>query len=90
MPKPTQLVKAAVTLAAAWLAGNLIQKAVKDRNFRRRASDLGETARKRAHSAGKLVGENLSRLAEAAGKQAPVIRREAAKQIKRLSKAATG
>jgi hypothetical protein len=90
MPRPTQLVKAAVTLVAALLAGNAIKRASKDRNFRRKANDFGESARKRVTSAGKSVGENLNRLAKAAGKQAPVLGREAAKRIKQLSKSATG
>jgi hypothetical protein len=88
--KPKQLVKAAVTLLAALVAGNLIQRASRDRSFRRKASNLGDAARERARSAGKVIGDNLSQLAHTAGKQAPVIAREAAKQIRRVSKAAAG
>jgi hypothetical protein len=90
MPRTTQLVKAAITLVVALVAGNAIQRAFKDRNFRRKASDFGDSARKRVQAAGKSVGENLNRLAREAGKQAPVLKREAAKRIRQLSKTGTG
>jgi hypothetical protein len=88
--KNKQLAKAAVTLTAALVAGKAIQAAAKDRKIRRKATELGQAASKRARSAGKVVGENLNRLAKAAEKQAPVIRSAAAQQIKRLRKTAAG
>lgn len=80
MPDRTkQLVRAAVTLVAALVAKKAIQWATTDRTFRGKA-----------RAAGKALGENLNRLARVAGQQAPVIGREAARQIRKLSKAAAG
>jgi hypothetical protein len=84
--KTKQLTRAAITLVVALLA----RKAFQDRKFRRRASDLGQSARKQVQSAGKVMGDNLGRFARAAGKQAPVLGREAVKQFKRLAKSPIG
>ena len=74
-----QLVRAAVALVAALVAKKAIQRASQDRTFRGKA-----------RAAGKTLGDNLNRLARVAGERAPGIGREAARQIRRLSKAAAG
>ena len=80
MPNRTkQLVRAAAALVVALVAKKAMQRAANDRTFRGKA-----------RAAGKALGDNLNRLARAAGERAPEIGREAARQIRRLSKTAAG
>ena len=85
-----RLFHAAITLVAAALVQKGIQRAAKDRRIRRKAADLQKAVRDQVPVARKKAGQIVSGLKEAADKRVPQLRQEAAKQIKKLAKAAEG
>jgi F0F1-type ATP synthase membrane subunit b/b' len=85
-----RLFKAAITLVAAALVQKGIQRAANDRRVRRKLADLQKTVRDQVPVARKKAGQIVSDLKDAADKRVPQLRQEAARQIKKLAKAAEG
>jgi flagellar motility protein MotE (MotC chaperone) len=75
--KTKRLAKTVVALAATVLAQKAVEKALKSRPIRKKATQLQKAVRERALATGKVVRER----ARATGK-------EASKKVKRLVKAA--
>ena len=84
------LFRAAIALVAAVLVRKGIQRAGEDPRVRRKAADLQKSVRDQVPVARKKAGQIMSDLKEAADKRVPQLRQEAAKQIKKLAKAAEG